>query len=94
SYCTDGLREIASKADLRDYWSKITSNGDLLGAVPFYTSIRDSLRRPCHRLIAFSISKRGQACREEEAGAKMCRCKRSGGLCCMDLLSIVSVAYE
>ncbi|GJX34381.1 hypothetical protein Tco_0245938, partial [Tanacetum coccineum] len=55
------LREIASKADLHDYWYMIVSDGDFLGPVPSYTSIRDPLRRLCHRLIAFNISRRGQA---------------------------------
>ncbi|GJZ81622.1 hypothetical protein Tco_0646616 [Tanacetum coccineum] len=32
-----------------------------MGPIPSYTSIRDRLRRLCHRLIAFSISWRGQA---------------------------------
>ncbi|GJS13475.1 hypothetical protein Tco_0407947, partial [Tanacetum coccineum] len=40
---------------------EIASDGDFLGAVPSYTSIWDLLRRLCHRLIAFRISKRGQA---------------------------------
>ncbi|GJX33652.1 hypothetical protein Tco_0243507 [Tanacetum coccineum] len=61
AYWTDSLREIATKADLRDYWSRIASDGDFLGAVPLYTSIRGPLRRLCHRLITFSISGRGQA---------------------------------
>nr|GFA05248.1 hypothetical protein [Tanacetum cinerariifolium] len=41
---------------------------DTYGLVPFYTSIRDPLRRLCHRLIAFSISRRGRA---PEKGARM-----------------------
>ncbi|GJW53735.1 hypothetical protein Tco_0097820, partial [Tanacetum coccineum] len=61
AYWADSLREIATNADLRDYWSRISSDGDILSMVPFYTSIRDALRRLCHRLIAFSISRRGQA---------------------------------
>ncbi|GJX62405.1 hypothetical protein Tco_0295305 [Tanacetum coccineum] len=39
----------------------IASDADFLGVVPSYTSIRDSLERLCHRLLAFSISGRGQA---------------------------------
>nr|GEW28848.1 hypothetical protein [Tanacetum cinerariifolium] len=44
-------RQIATKADLRGYWSRIASDGDLLEMVSSYTSIRDPLRRLCHRLI-------------------------------------------
>ncbi|GJS50415.1 putative ribonuclease H-like domain-containing protein [Tanacetum coccineum] len=40
---------------------RIAFDGDFLGAVPSYTSIRDPLRRLCHRLIAYSISGRGHA---------------------------------
>ncbi|GKB44625.1 hypothetical protein Tco_0889567, partial [Tanacetum coccineum] len=61
AFWTDSSREIATKADLSDYLSRITSDGDFLGAVPSYTSIWDPLRRPCHRLITFSISGRGRA---------------------------------
>nr|GEV11198.1 hypothetical protein [Tanacetum cinerariifolium] len=52
------LREIA---DLSDYQARISSDDDFLRMVPSYTSIRDPLRRLCHRLIAVSISGRGQA---------------------------------
>ncbi|GKA69594.1 hypothetical protein Tco_0775658 [Tanacetum coccineum] len=34
---------------------------DLLGPPPSYTSIREPLRRLCHRLIAFTISSRGRS---------------------------------
>ncbi|GJS45073.1 gag-pol polyprotein [Tanacetum coccineum] len=60
AYWADSLREIATNADLRDYWSMISSDGDILSMVPFYTSIKDALRRLFHKLIAFSISRRGQ----------------------------------
>ncbi|GJR29899.1 hypothetical protein Tco_1106131 [Tanacetum coccineum] len=39
----------------------ISSAGDFLGAAPSYTSIRDSILRLCHRLIACSIAGRSQA---------------------------------
>ncbi|GJT09322.1 hypothetical protein Tco_0856364 [Tanacetum coccineum] len=58
-YWADSLREIATKSDLSGYWSKIDFDGDFLEMVPSYTSIRDPLRRLCHRLIALSISGRG-----------------------------------
>ncbi|GKD62908.1 hypothetical protein Tco_1305016, partial [Tanacetum coccineum] len=34
---------------------------DLLGPPPSYTSIREPLRRLCHRLIAFTVSSRGRS---------------------------------
>nr|GEU69054.1 hypothetical protein [Tanacetum cinerariifolium] len=55
------FREIASKADLRDYWIRISSSGDFLTTVPSYTHIKEPLRRLCHRLMVFSIAERGEA---------------------------------
>ncbi|GJV39736.1 hypothetical protein Tco_1418176 [Tanacetum coccineum] len=40
---------------------RISSGGDFLGSAPSYTLIREPLRMLCHRLIAFTISSRGQA---------------------------------
>ncbi|GKA05196.1 hypothetical protein Tco_0684316 [Tanacetum coccineum] len=60
-YWADSLREIATKADVSGYWSRIASDGNFLEMVPSYTSIRDPLRRLCHKMIAVSISGRGQA---------------------------------
>ncbi|GKD39754.1 hypothetical protein Tco_1259961, partial [Tanacetum coccineum] len=40
-YWVDSLREIASKADLQDYWTGISSAGDFLSTVPSYTFIRE-----------------------------------------------------
>ncbi|GJY75384.1 hypothetical protein Tco_0480500, partial [Tanacetum coccineum] len=37
AYWTGSLREITSKADLREYWSRIAFDGDFLGPVPSYT---------------------------------------------------------
>ncbi|GKA24909.1 hypothetical protein Tco_0710942 [Tanacetum coccineum] len=51
AYSTDNSREIATKANLSDYLSRIASDGDFLGTIPSYTSIWDPLRRLCHRLI-------------------------------------------
>ncbi|GJU98953.1 hypothetical protein Tco_1328224 [Tanacetum coccineum] len=61
AYWEAGLRVIASKAELAYYWTRISSGGDFLGSTPSYTLIREPLRRLCHRLIAFTISGRGQA---------------------------------
>ncbi|GKC01119.1 hypothetical protein Tco_0987255 [Tanacetum coccineum] len=60
AYLAGSLREIAIKAYLRDYWTGISFLDDFLTTLPSYTAIRDPLRRLCHRLIAFSISGRGQ----------------------------------
>ncbi|GJY97961.1 retrovirus-related pol polyprotein from transposon TNT 1-94 [Tanacetum coccineum] len=65
----ESSRVIASKADLRDYWTGIYSLGDFLTTVPSYTAIKDPLRRLCHTLITFSIAGRGQALKKQ--GAKM-----------------------
>ncbi|GJW22103.1 hypothetical protein Tco_0032725 [Tanacetum coccineum] len=54
-------RQIPDKGDLRDYWIGISYAGDLLGTTLSYTSIRDSILRLCHRLIACSIARRSQA---------------------------------
>ncbi|GJV84772.1 hypothetical protein Tco_1524670 [Tanacetum coccineum] len=40
---------------------EISSDKDLLGPAPSYVLIRDPVRRLCHRMIAYSISGRGQA---------------------------------
>ncbi|GJY42826.1 hypothetical protein Tco_0431039 [Tanacetum coccineum] len=60
AYWVGSLREIANKGDLSDYRARISSDGDFVRVVPSYTSIRDLLRRLGHRLIAVSISSRGQ----------------------------------
>ncbi|GKF02537.1 hypothetical protein Tco_0029460, partial [Tanacetum coccineum] len=54
-------RLIPDKGDLRDYWIEISSDRDFFGPVPSYVLIRDPMRRLCHRMIAYSISGRGQA---------------------------------
>ncbi|GKF47677.1 hypothetical protein Tco_0137479, partial [Tanacetum coccineum] len=54
-------RLIPDKGDLSDYWVKISSGKDFLRGAPSYTYIRDSVWRLCHRLISYSISRRGQA---------------------------------
>ncbi|GKD70194.1 hypothetical protein Tco_1324284 [Tanacetum coccineum] len=71
-------RLIPDKGDLRDYWVEISSDKDFLGPAPSYVLIRDHVRRLCHRMIAYSISGRGQApekaCQgEEERGQVVTR---------------------
>ncbi|GJY89472.1 hypothetical protein Tco_0504668 [Tanacetum coccineum] len=55
-----GLRVTASKAELVDYWTRISSGGDFMCLTPSYTLIREPLRRLCHKLIAFTVSSKGQ----------------------------------
>ncbi|GJU25420.1 hypothetical protein Tco_1164041 [Tanacetum coccineum] len=60
AYWAESSRVITSKADLSDYWTEISYAGDFFTIVPSYTTIREPLRRLCHRLIAFMIYGRGQ----------------------------------
>ncbi|GJS73877.1 hypothetical protein Tco_0706718 [Tanacetum coccineum] len=60
AYWADTSRVIASNTDFRDYWTGISSTGDFLTTVQSYTAIRESLGRLCHRLIVFTIARRGQ----------------------------------
>ncbi|GKE22192.1 hypothetical protein Tco_1433704 [Tanacetum coccineum] len=61
AYWQGSERVIPDKGDIRDYWIEISSGGDFLGPTPFYVFIQDPVRRLCHRMIACSISGRGQA---------------------------------
>ncbi|GJW87349.1 hypothetical protein Tco_0162689 [Tanacetum coccineum] len=61
AYWAGSDRLIPDKGDLRDYWMEISSGRDFLGPAPSYVLIRDPVRRLCHRMIAYSISGRGQA---------------------------------
>ncbi|GKB01626.1 hypothetical protein Tco_0829670 [Tanacetum coccineum] len=61
AYWDKSSRVIASKADLKDYWTGISSSGDFLTMVPSYIAIKEPVRRLCHRLIIFTIAGRGQA---------------------------------
>ncbi|GKB44964.1 hypothetical protein Tco_1330549 [Tanacetum coccineum] len=60
AYWAGSDRLIPDKGDLRDYWIEISSDRDFLGCAPSYALIRDPVRRLCHRMIAYSISGRGQ----------------------------------
>nr|GEW71843.1 hypothetical protein [Tanacetum cinerariifolium] len=71
AYWAGSLRESATKADLRDYWTEISSTSDFMTGVPSYTAIRDPLRRLCHCLIAFNISGRSQAPEKERKKRSM-----------------------
>ncbi|GJS98971.1 hypothetical protein Tco_0820141 [Tanacetum coccineum] len=51
-------RLIPDKGEIRDYWIEISSDRDFLGS---YVLIQDPVRRLCHKMIAYSISGRGQA---------------------------------
>ncbi|GJY23831.1 hypothetical protein Tco_0397489 [Tanacetum coccineum] len=61
AYWDGSDRLIPDKGDLRDYWIEISSDRDFLGPAPSYVLIRDPVRRLCHRMIAYSISGKGQA---------------------------------
>ncbi|GJW00687.1 hypothetical protein Tco_1555938 [Tanacetum coccineum] len=61
AYWDGSDRLILDKGDLRDYWIEISSDRDFLGPAPSYVLIRDLVRRLYHRMIAYSISSRGQA---------------------------------
>ncbi|GKE50388.1 hypothetical protein Tco_1481646 [Tanacetum coccineum] len=73
AYWAGSDRVIPDKGDLRDYWIKISSDRDFLGPAPSYVLIRDPVRRLCHRMIAYIISGRGQACRGEEEQGQVVR---------------------
>ncbi|GKB22949.1 hypothetical protein Tco_0862350, partial [Tanacetum coccineum] len=61
AYWLGSERLIPDKGDLSDYWVEISSGRDFLRGAPSYTYIRDSVRRLCHRLISYSIFRKGQA---------------------------------
>ncbi|GJU79457.1 hypothetical protein Tco_1281822 [Tanacetum coccineum] len=65
AYWAGSDRLILDKGDLRDYWIEISSGRDFLGPAPSYVLIQDPMRRLCHRIIAYSISGRGQAPKKE-----------------------------
>ncbi|GJX85645.1 hypothetical protein Tco_0336419 [Tanacetum coccineum] len=53
-------RLIPDNGDLRDYWMEISFDRDFLAPAPSYVLIRDPVRRLCNKMIAYSISGRGQ----------------------------------
>ncbi|GKG22704.1 hypothetical protein Tco_0388007, partial [Tanacetum coccineum] len=61
AYWAGSDRLIPDKGDLREYWLKISSGRDFLGLAPSYVLIRDPVKRIYHRMIAYSISGKGQA---------------------------------
>ncbi|GKE31924.1 hypothetical protein Tco_1451246 [Tanacetum coccineum] len=60
AYWDGSDRLILDKEDLKDYWIEISSGRDSLAPAPSYVLIRDPVRRLCHRMIAYSMSGRGQ----------------------------------
>ncbi|GJU80345.1 hypothetical protein Tco_1282710 [Tanacetum coccineum] len=60
-YWSESERMILGKGDLHEYWMDILTDGDFLGPPLYYTLIRDSVLRLCHRMIAHSIAKWSQA---------------------------------
>nr|GFB35961.1 hypothetical protein [Tanacetum cinerariifolium] len=65
AYWSVSERVIPDKGGLIDYWMKISSSRDFLGLAPSYVFIEDPMRRLCHRMIACSISSKGQAPKKE-----------------------------
>ncbi|GJU87822.1 hypothetical protein Tco_1295368 [Tanacetum coccineum] len=57
----EGVRVIHDKDDHSDYLVEISPGREFLRGAPLYTYIRDPVRRLCHRLISYNISRRGQA---------------------------------
>ncbi|GKA52796.1 hypothetical protein Tco_0746111 [Tanacetum coccineum] len=60
AYFSGSERVILDKGDLRDYWMEISFDRDFLGPAPSYVFIQDLMKRLCHKMIAYSISGRGQ----------------------------------
>ncbi|GKE24525.1 hypothetical protein Tco_1436037, partial [Tanacetum coccineum] len=60
AYWLGSERVIPDMGDLRGYWIEISSDREFLRPSPSYTYIKDPVRRLCHRLISYIISKRGQ----------------------------------
>ncbi|GKE25956.1 reverse transcriptase domain-containing protein, partial [Tanacetum coccineum] len=82
AYWAGSDRVILDKGDLRDYWIEISSDRDFLRPAPSYVFIRDPVRRLCHRMIAYSISGRGQAPEKylfRHAEGKKSEARLSGG---------------
>ncbi|GJX44240.1 hypothetical protein Tco_0260916 [Tanacetum coccineum] len=71
AYWHGSERVIPDKGDLRDYWMEISFDRDFLGPAPSYVFIQDPVRRLCHRMIACSISGKGQAPKKGLRGLSM-----------------------
>ncbi|GKB23264.1 hypothetical protein Tco_0862665 [Tanacetum coccineum] len=61
AYWLGSERVLPNKGDLSDYWVKISFGKNFLRGAPSYTYIRGPVRRLCHELISYIISRRGQA---------------------------------
>ncbi|GKD67792.1 hypothetical protein Tco_1321882 [Tanacetum coccineum] len=72
AYWLGSERLVPDKGDLSDYWVEISSGREFLRGAPSYTYIKDPVRRLCHRLISYSISKRGHA-KGRKSGARLSR---------------------
>ncbi|GJS35302.1 hypothetical protein Tco_0533684 [Tanacetum coccineum] len=86
AYWEAGLRRIATKEDMVDYWTRISFEGDFLGPPPLYILIREPLRRLCHRLIDFTIYDNGQSLKKVTTTDLFF-------LCNMDEGTVVNVPY-
>nr|GEY70565.1 hypothetical protein [Tanacetum cinerariifolium] len=72
AYWLGSERVIPDKGDLSDYWVEISSGRDFLRGAPSYIYIKVLVRRLCHRLISYSIFRRGQA-PKKVSGARLSR---------------------
>ncbi|GJR27094.1 hypothetical protein Tco_1103326 [Tanacetum coccineum] len=70
AYWLGSKRVILDKGDLSDYWIKISSDKGFLRSAHSYTYIKDPLRRLCHRLISYNISRRGRHLKRHTEGRK------------------------
>ncbi|GJZ92292.1 hypothetical protein Tco_0664357 [Tanacetum coccineum] len=57
-YTAESARQIPDKGDLSAYWVGISSTRDFLGTTLYYTLIRDSMPRLCHRYLRMFASGR------------------------------------
>ncbi|GKE70433.1 hypothetical protein Tco_1528505 [Tanacetum coccineum] len=79
AYWLGSERVIPDKGDLSDYWIEISSARDFLRGAPSYTYIRDPVQRLCHRLISYSISRRGHALEKVTATDLLYLCSMDRG---------------
>ncbi|GKD66571.1 hypothetical protein Tco_1308679, partial [Tanacetum coccineum] len=70
AYWLGSERLVFDKGDLSDNWIEISSSRDFLRGAPSYTYIKDPVRRLCHKLISYSISRRGMHLKRHTKGRK------------------------
>ncbi|GKB88290.1 gamete expressed 1-like protein isoform X1 [Tanacetum coccineum] len=78
AYWSGSERFVPDKGDMRDYWIKISSDRDFLGAAPSYVYIKDPMRILYHKMITCTISGHGQG-PEKHAEGRKSGARLSGG---------------